>query len=366
MSKVISSFFKILQKRKGYDAPSLLLGEMLLECFLVQNSTSMKHLTTKERYTIQNMREQGNSLGTISEVIGRHKSTISRELRRNCLNDGSYSACFGEKYAKERAAEKPRRNALTPDVIAVLERDLKIEFSPEQIVGREALLGNHKMPSVTTIYRYIWAERKGGSRLFEFLRNRGKRRKPHGQGKTRGGSIPNRTDISERPPEVDSRKRFGDFECDLIIGAAQSGAIVTVNDRATGLLLMEKIDDKKASTVMAAMMRLLGPYKGRIHTITSDNGSEFARHEEMSKQLGCDYYFARPYHSWERGSNENLNGLIRGYFPKKMNFSEISKKQIIQAQEALNNRPRKRYKFMTPNEYFEQNFKKIDTRCISN
>ena len=129
---------------------------------------------------------------------------------------------------------------------------------------------------------------------------------------------------------------------------------------------MEKIKDKQASTVSEALLRLLEPYRGRIHTLTSDNGTEFARHELVSKELGCDYYFAKPYHSWERGSNENLNGLIRDYFPKKMEFYDITPKQIREVENALNNRPRKRHKFLSPNEFHQPNFKQIDTRCISN
>ena len=142
--------------------------------------------------------------------------------------------------------------------------------------------------------------------------------------------------------------------------------ILTVNDRATGMLWMEKLDDKKASTVNAALLKILMPLRGKIHTITSDNGTEFVMHQDISKQIGCKYYFAKPYHSWERGSNENLNGLIRDYFPKKMKFHDITKKQIKEAQEALNNRPRKRHNFLTPTEFNQQNFKQIDSSCICN
>jgi IS30 family transposase len=129
---------------------------------------------------------------------------------------------------------------------------------------------------------------------------------------------------------------------------------------------MEKLKDKQATTVSKALIRLLKPLKGKIHTLTSDNGTEFVLHEKVSKQLECECFFAKPYHSWERGSNENLNGLIRDYFPKKIEFYDITVKQIKETQEALNNRPRKRHNFLTPNEFNQQNFKQIDTRCISN
>jgi IS30 family transposase len=165
---------------------------------------------------------------------------------------------------------------------------------------------------------------------------------------------------------VEQRQRFGDFECDLIIGAGHSGVILTVNDRVSGLLWMEKLKDKQATTVSKALIRLLKPLKGKIHTLTSDNGTEFVLHEKVSKQLECECFFAKPYHSWERGSNENLNGLIRDYYPKKTEFYDITAKHIKDTQNALNNRPRKRHNFLTPNEFNQQNFKQIDTRCISN
>lgn len=222
------------------------------------------------------------------------------------------------------------------------------------------------MPCVQTLYNHISADRKAGGKMHKRLRLRGRRRKPHGQGKQRRATIPNRRDISERPVEVEQRRRFGDFECDLIIGAGHSGVILTVNDRATGLLWMEKLKDKQAGTVSQALIRLLKPLKGKIHTLTSDNGTEFVLHEEVSKQLECECFFAKPYHSWERGSNENLNGLIRDYFPKKIEFYDITAKQIKEAQNELNNRPRKRHNFLTPNEFEQQNFKQFDTRCISN
>ena len=156
---------------------------------------------------------------------------------------------------------------------------------------------------------------------------------------------------------MEQRQRFGDFECDLIIGAGHSGVILTVNDRVSGLLWMEKLKDKQATTVSKALIRLLKPLKGKIHTLTSDNGTEFVLHEEVSKQLECQCFFAKPYHSWERGSNKNLNGLIRDYFPKKIEFYDITAKQIKETQEALNNRPRKRHNFLTPNEFNQQELK---------
>lgn len=326
----------------------------------------MEHLSTEERYTIQHMNEQGKSSISIGKALARVPSTITRELRRNALKDGSYSACFADRYSRERAADKPRRSAMTDRVGEILAAGLEDRLSPEQIIGLEKRRGNEDMPCIQTIYNHIHADRKSGGKLHRRLRLRGRRRKPRGLGKKRRSTIPNRRDIGERPDVVEERRRFGDFECDLIIGAGHSGAILTVNDRATGLLRMEKIKDKQAATVRDALIRLLAPFDGRIQTVTSDNGTEFVLHGEVSARLGYQHYFAKPYHSWERGSNENLNGLIRDYFPKKMEFHEITDKQIKEAEDALNNRPRKRHKFLSPNEFNQLNFKQIDTQCISN
>ncbi len=167
-------------------------------------------------------------------------------------------------------------------------------------------------------------------------------------------TVPNRIDISQRPYEVEKRERLGDFECDLMIVAAQSGALLTVNCRSTGKVWIKKIPNKEAPGVRDALIEIQTPHKDHLHTITSDNGREFSLREIVAERLNCVHYFATPYHSWERGSNENLNGLIRQYYPKKMECWSITQKQVEEIADALNNRPRKRYKFYTPNEIHEQ------------
>lgn len=325
----------------------------------------MKHLNTDERYTIQHMHEQGKSCAAIALHLQRSKTTIARELKRNALDDGSYAAAFALTYAAGRKAHKNRRNAMTPEVIKTLEQGLEKRLSPEQIIGRSEV-ENTAMPCIQTAYNYIHKQRKKGRLLHKKLRHRGRKRKARGQSTKTRGTIPGRRDISERPPEVEKRQRFGDFECDLVIGAEHSGALLTINERATGLLWMLKLKDKQASSVREGIISLLRPIKDRVYTITSDNGKEFASHREISEVLECEYYFARPYHSWERGSNENLNGLIRDYFPKKTTFYDITPSAVKTVQEALNNRPRKRYKFLSPTEFYTQNFNQLDTRCICN
>ena len=163
-----------------------------------------------------------------------------------------------------------------------------------------------------------------------------------------------------RPEIVDKKERIGDLEIDLVIGKDHNGALLTINDRATGLLFMGKVDTKESIAIETKIVELLKDWKPLLHTITSDNGKEFSNHQQIAQKLEIDYFFAKPYHSWERGANENLNGLIRQYFPKKSNFENITQEQIERVINILNNRPRKRFGFKTPNEIFAQ---KLNENC---
>jgi IS30 family transposase len=315
----------------------------------------MKHLLPEERHTIQKMKQQGHSQNAIAVELGRSPATISREIKRNALGDGDYSALFADRYAQERTRGKPHYQAVNAENRPIIEAWLKEKYSPEQIIGRARQQQiSIPMPSIATLYNYVHEDRKSEGKLFLHLRHQGKRRKKHGQGKVKRPAVANRIDISQRPSEVEKRERLGDFECDLIVGAGQSGVLLTVNCRTSGKVLIKKLPNKEAAGVRDGLTVLLAPYKDHLHTITSDNGKEFSLHEKVAERLSCNYYFATPYHSWERGSNENLNGLIRQYFPKKMEFWGITQKQVKEVEEALNDRPRKRYKFLTPNEIYEQ------------
>ena len=161
-----------------------------------------------------------------------------------------------------------------------------------------------------------------------------------------------RVDIDQRPDIVDQKERIGDLEIDLIIGKGHNQALLTINDRVTGLLIMGKVPNKEAIQIERKTLELLEDWKPFIHTITSDNGKEFANHLNISEELNLNFYFAKPYHSWQRGANENLNGLVRQYFPKEYDFTSISNQQIKNVQNKLNNRPRKRLGFKSPNEIF--------------
>jgi IS30 family transposase len=228
---------------------------------------------------------------------------------------------------------------------------LVADFSPEQIVGRAKEEGIQCV-SHETIYAFIKKDRKTGGVLYHHLRTKGKTYRKRGESKDKRGKIKDQVNISQRPKEVEEREFFGDLEIDLVIGKDHKGALLTINDRATGMLFMKKIESKDSEIVKGTVVDLLKEHKAYLRTITSDNGKEFAKHKLISTELEIDYYFANPYCSWERGSNENLNGLVRQYFSKGSDFSLITSEQVNEVVNKLNNRPRKRYGFKTPNEVY--------------
>jgi len=219
-----------------------------------------------------------------------------------------------------------------------------LQWSPDPI-------SNYANISIETVYQRVYADKRNGGILWKNLRCQKQRRKRYGK-TDRRGIIPNRQSIEQRPAIVDARSRIGDWEADTIIGKNHRQAIVSLVERKTGYTLIRKVERKTAEAVIKATTHLLKPHQKRVHTITSDNGREFAGHEEISKQLDADFYFAHPYASWERGTNENINGLIRQYFPKHSDFTTITQQEINTAMERLNNRPRKRLGYRTPNQLF--------------
>ena len=314
----------------------------------------MSHLTLEQRYTISILFKQNFSQTAISVVIGKHKSVVSRELKRNSdLRNGDYKAELAQNKYLKRVKEIPKNIRFTEEIVNSMKSYLREKYSPEQIVE---VLKKNNLPTVSheSMYQYIWKDKKKGGLLFENLRSNGKRYRKRGNYKDSRGILKDRVCISERPAEVEKKERFGDLEIDTIIGKDHKGAILTINDRATGRLWMKKLESKDAKQLAIEAIKLLMPWKDKIHTITADNGKEFACHKQISKELNVKVYFARPYHSWERGANENLNGLIRQYIPKKTDFTTISDEKIIEIQNKLNDRPRKRFKFESPNYMLNQ------------
>jgi IS30 family transposase len=314
----------------------------------------MKHLTQGQRYEISALHTAGHSNIFIAQQIGVNKSTVGREIKRNRDQRSKvYKPDLAQKKAEQRQQNKPKFIKFTPEIKDYVTEKINDDLSPEQIAGRAALKG---IPCVSheRIYQFIWDDKKRGGELCEHLRSQGKRYQSRGNTNNKRGQIPDKVHISERPAIVDKKERFGDLEVDLIIGKDHKGALVTINDRATGMLKMIKVDSKESAVVQRAIIGLLQDWKIDLHTITSDNGKEFAGHKEIAKALGIDYYFATPYHSWERGANENLNGLVRQYFPKGSSFVDIEPEKVIEIQNKLNDRPRKKFGYKSPNEVFAQ------------
>ena len=313
-----------------------------------------KQLTLGLRYQIFAYKQENYSQSKIAELIGVNKSTISRELKRNSVND-YYSAEQAQIEASSRDKFKKRHKKLTNKLKLRIGKLLREGFSPVQLVGRIYL--KHKiLLSHETVYRYIYANQKGGGRLYKSLRHKNKKyTNRSSQYKTRG-QIKNRVNISKRAKVVELKTRFGDFEVDTIIGKDHKGAIVTLVDRKSKYTLMKIVESKHADVVTKAIIDLLYPIKHLVHTITADNGKEFSYHEEVSKALDIKFYFCDPYSSWQRGLNEHTNGLIREYIPKKSKFDTVNTTQIVTIQNKLNNRPRKILKFYTPNEIFFKEF----------
>jgi IS30 family transposase len=309
-------------------------------------------LTQQKRYQIYAFMKANFSKTQIASEIGVHKSTVSREIKRNQGKKG-YRPKQAHFMAVERRQKAKKYVRLTPEVINLIERFLCQDFSPDQICGFLARTHNFRI-SHETIYKYVLADKARGGSLYRHLRQSHKKRKKRYGSYNSRGHIKGRISIDERPAIVDDRKRIGDWEIDTIIGKRHKGALLTLVERKTKLTLIRKLPKKHADLVAEAAIDLLYPYKEKVLTITADNGKEFAHHEHIKEHLKAKVYFAHPYHAWERGLCENTNGLIRQYFPKGMNFETITDEHIQMAMNRLNNRPRKTLGYKTPNEVFFQ------------
>lgn len=308
----------------------------------------MTHITKEQRYTISIMLKQNYKQIEIALAIGKDKSVISREIKRNKdKRTGEYRYDLARRKNEERQKGKRKWIKFTKSVQKEIESLIRQDYSPEQIEG---YLKKQNKPYVSTerIYQHIWLDKELKGDLHSHLRRQGRRYRKRGNLKDNRGIIKDRVSIDLRPEIVEKRERFGDLEVDLIIGKNHKQAILTINDRASGMLKMKKIKSKEAQVVSDSIIELLEEWQPYIKTITADNGKEFAGHKEVAQELNIDYYFAHPYHSWERGSNENLNGLIRQYFKKGSDFSRLTPADIKRVETKLNNRPRKRYNFESP------------------
>jgi transposase, IS30 family len=320
-----------------------------------------KQLTREQRYQIYALMKAGHSQRQMASIIGIHKTTISREMRRNRGRRG-YRPRQAHTLAHRRLKRQRTVAAtrITLQTWQLVESLLQQDWSPEQISG---WLKREKKIAVSheRIYQHIYGDKAAGGDLYRHLRCHKKRRKRYGIN-SRRGQIPERRSIDERPPIVATRRRIGDWEADTIIGQNHQQAILSLTERKSKLCLLKKVERNTAEAVSTAMSHLLHPLMAQVHTITSDNGREFAHHLTIATQLEAGFYFAHPYSSWERGTNENTNGLVRQYFPKKSDFSKISEADIEFAMERLNKRPRKTLGYRTPHEVFFKD-QSVALRC---
>ena len=307
-------------------------------------------LTLKKRYHISALIKAGYKQKYIALETGVHPSTICRELKRN-MESKIYNPESAQILVSKRHNRKTKRSFLTKEVERYIRKKLKQDWSPEQICGRMKIdIGIAIVHE--SIYRYIYTNKANGGKLYKYLRHKNKKYHKRSNEYKARGIIIDRVMIDKRPKIVERKSRIGDLEIDTVIGKNHIGALVTVVDRKSKFAIIKKVPSKKASVVSKALIDMITPIKNITHTITSDNGKEFAYHKEVSQATESSFYFANPYSSWERGLNEHTNGLIRQYLPKQTDFTNVSKEEIITIQNRLNNRPRKVLKFKTPAEVF--------------
>lgn len=316
-----------------------------------QRSTmTYKHLTRGERYQIHTLKRQGVSLGCIAAELARSRSTICRELQRNSGAKG-YKPAQAHDTALARQSERRNAQHFSCTQWVDVEALLRLSLSPEQVSGRLRLEKAMRI-STESIYQRAYRDKARGGDLVSYLRCQKVRRKRYASGQERRGVLAHRTCIEQRPAVVDQRSRIGDWEGDTVIGKNHKGILLTLVERKSRYTLACQLDSRHSAGVTEAVIALLRPHKRQCHTLTFDNGKEFAEHVFMAQCLKARVYFAHPYCSWERGLNENHNGLLRQYFPKKTNFLKVSQHEVDDAVYLLNHRPRKCLGYRTPHEVF--------------
>lgn len=312
------------------------------------------HLSREERYQISALLKEGLSQSDIAINLGRHKTTISREIARNSGLRG-YRPKQANFLAQQRSTNSRNARQMDPSDWLLVERYLQSQWSPEQISAEVPI-------SHETIYRHIYADKSFGGTLYSHLRCQKKRRKRYAGGRDRRGQIIGRRAISDRPAHIEERRQLGHWEGDTLIGKSHKQAIISLVERKSGYAVLAKVGNKTAHLVSSAIIDRLNPIAMKVQTLTFDNGKEFSDHAKIDSALGSISYFADPYSSWQRGSNENLNGLIRQYIPKSRPLSTVSDKELARIESLLNNRPRKRLGFKTPHEVFTLSMKTVALR----
>jgi len=312
-------------------------------------------LTYEERIMLSTLKRQGLSVREIARQLGRHFSTIYRELNRNsCTHiDGSYRPSKAERRTRARRSLSRRNLHYTKADFKIIRKLLQQKWSPEQIAGhirKKSLL--HRHISHETIYRYLWQDKADGGTLWTHLRQSTKQRRKRYRAYDSRGRLADKRHISERPPSVETRRYRGHWEIDTVMGTGSTDCIVTIVERKSGFIQIGKLSDRSTKSLNKKVIRLIGRDPGSFRTITADNGTEFHQYKKVEKRTGVKFYFATPHHSWERGSNENANGLVRQYLPKGTSMSKLTQVECNRIADKLNSRPRKRHGYRTPEEIY--------------
>lgn len=310
-------------------------------------------VTFEERYTVGLLRQQGLSPAAIARTLGRHRSTIGREIQRNhAHSDRTYRPQLADGYARSRRSHSRRNRQFSSADWAQVQELLREDWSPDQVAG---WLRRFRLLAISheTIYRFIWAEKRAGGTLYRHLRGaRKQRRKRYGRYDSRG-RLAGKRPITTRPAAVETRRELGHWEGDTMLGASQAGpCVLSLVERKTGYLLLGQLRQRTSRAVTERAQQLIAAQRHPVRTITVDNGTEFHDYPALEQATGTAFYFATPHHAWERGTNENTNGLVRQYLPKRQSMAHLTQHDCNRIAAKLNRRPRKRLGYRTPEECY--------------
>jgi transposase, IS30 family len=312
-----------------------------------------QQLTSEERYMLSCLKTQGLKQAEIARQLGRNRSTITRELQRNCCSntDSCYRPSKAHARAISRRSRSRRNQQYTEQDYEVVKQLLSLDWSPEQIVGH---CDRSRVPVMSheTIYRYIWNDKSFGGDLWKHLRQSTKQRRKRRNSYDSRGKLANKRMIAERPLSVEMRRIMGHWEIDTVHGRGSNHCIVTLTERKSGFQIIGKLKNKSTEELNNRVIQLLERHPGCFKSITADNGTEFHQYKKIEEATCTTFYFANPHHSWERGTNENTNGLIRQYLPKGKSMASLTQHRCNSIANRLNQRPRKRLDYKTPEEVF--------------
>lgn len=308
-----------------------------------------RQLTLEDRIVISTLRKEGLNSSQIAQRMGRHRSTISREVKRNRRPaDHGYRSVKANKHANYRRRTSRQRSKFSDEQWQFVRAQLLDDLSPEQIAGTWAATAGFAI-SHETIYRYVWRDMRRGGLLYKHLRQAPKKRRKRYRSRDSRGVLRGKRMIDERPAEIDARQEFGHWEGDTVLGDGDGRAcVVTLVERVTGYTLVGKLRNRTKEEFNRRVIELIRRMPWAFKTITADNGTEFHGYKGIEEATNVLFYFAHPYHSWERGTNENTNGLLRQYLPKRKSMHSVTQQRCDEIALKLNRRPRKRHGFKSP------------------